>query len=70
MRLTSTLIYTEIEATWHVMPVICCLYFQDYIDINMTFYMHSQVPITFTCMWGGGNVTDFLKPPPPKYKGK
>lgn len=42
-----------------------------YIDINMTFYLHSQVPITFTCLWGGGKgIEDFLKPPPPKTKDK
>eukprot|EP01116_Phalansterium_solitarium_P000914 TRINITY_DN1075_c0_g1_i1.p1 TRINITY_DN1075_c0_g1~~TRINITY_DN1075_c0_g1_i1.p1 ORF type:complete len:607 (+),score=221.61 TRINITY_DN1075_c0_g1_i1:865-2685(+) len=44
----------------------------DYIDINMTFMLHSQVPITFMCDWGGvgHNVSQFLKPPPPKYKDK
>lgn len=41
----------------------------DFIDINMTFYMQSQVPITFTCMWGGGKLEDLLLPPPPKTKG-
>eukprot|EP01114_Cavostelium_apophysatum_P013916 TRINITY_DN3476_c0_g1_i1.p1 TRINITY_DN3476_c0_g1~~TRINITY_DN3476_c0_g1_i1.p1 ORF type:complete len:612 (+),score=103.82 TRINITY_DN3476_c0_g1_i1:87-1922(+) len=40
--------------------------YMDYIDGNFTFYLHSQVPITFTCLWGGGNMTDFLKPHPPK----
>ena len=44
-----------------------------YIDINMTYYLNSQVPITFTCLWGGVGLEDglfhFLKPPPPKSKG-
>lgn len=35
----------------------------------MTFVLDAAVPITFTCMWGGGNFSDFLKPPPPKSKG-
>eukprot|EP01114_Cavostelium_apophysatum_P009638 TRINITY_DN2285_c0_g1_i2.p1 TRINITY_DN2285_c0_g1~~TRINITY_DN2285_c0_g1_i2.p1 ORF type:complete len:606 (+),score=145.63 TRINITY_DN2285_c0_g1_i2:116-1933(+) len=43
----------------------------DHIDINFTYYLDSQVPLTFTCMWGGGmNISDLLKPHPPKTKDK
>jgi len=41
----------------------------NYIDANFTYYLHSQVPLTFT-LWGGGNFSDLLKPPPPKTKDK
>jgi len=44
--------------------------YMHYIDTNFTYYLHSQVPLTFTCLWGGGNFSDFLKPPPPKAKDK
>jgi hypothetical protein len=36
----------------------------------MTYYLHSQVPITFMCMWGGGQRSDLLKPHPPKSREK
>lgn len=40
----------------------------------MTFYLQSQIPITFTCLWGGFGLEDginhFLKPPPPKSSKK
>eukprot|EP01116_Phalansterium_solitarium_P016007 TRINITY_DN3615_c0_g1_i1.p1 TRINITY_DN3615_c0_g1~~TRINITY_DN3615_c0_g1_i1.p1 ORF type:complete len:606 (+),score=163.98 TRINITY_DN3615_c0_g1_i1:99-1916(+) len=41
-----------------------------YIDINFTYYLNSQVPLTFTCLWGGvgSNVSHFLEPHPPKTK--
>lgn len=32
------------------------------IDMNMTYSQKSQVPISLTCMWGGGNLEDFLIP--------
>eukprot|EP01116_Phalansterium_solitarium_P000917 TRINITY_DN1075_c0_g3_i2.p1 TRINITY_DN1075_c0_g3~~TRINITY_DN1075_c0_g3_i2.p1 ORF type:complete len:611 (+),score=192.62 TRINITY_DN1075_c0_g3_i2:38-1834(+) len=44
-----------------------------YVDINMTFSQDSQVPITFTCLWGGGygkGINDFLIPPAEKPKGR
>jgi len=44
--------------------------YMDYIDINMTYSLNSQVPITLTCLWGGGNVSDLLEPPPKKSKEK
>jgi len=44
--------------------------YMNYIDVNFTYYLESQVPITFTCMWGGGTFEDLLKPPPPKSKDK
>jgi Glycosyltransferase family 10 (fucosyltransferase) C-term/Concanavalin A-like lectin/glucanases superfamily len=53
--------------------------YMDYIDINATYYLHSQVPVTFTCLWGGVGYDSktkiptsdvFLKPPKKKSKDK
>jgi hypothetical protein len=34
------------------------------MEINMTYDMRNQVPVTFHCLWGGDfSIEDFLKPP-------
>lgn len=68
MRLTIIFTYMETQDTWFASSK-SSLISQYYIDANFTYYLHSQVPLTFTCLWGGGNFSDFLKPPPPKEKG-
>eukprot|EP01119_Soliformovum_irregulare_P020604 TRINITY_DN6702_c0_g1_i2.p1 TRINITY_DN6702_c0_g1~~TRINITY_DN6702_c0_g1_i2.p1 ORF type:complete len:683 (+),score=225.28 TRINITY_DN6702_c0_g1_i2:25-2073(+) len=44
--------------------------FLELMDAHMTYDQDADVPQTFTCMWGGGNLTDLLKMPPKKAKDK
>eukprot|EP01103_Thecamoeba_quadrilineata_P001536 TRINITY_DN1138_c0_g1_i4.p2 TRINITY_DN1138_c0_g1~~TRINITY_DN1138_c0_g1_i4.p2 ORF type:complete len:289 (+),score=58.15 TRINITY_DN1138_c0_g1_i4:836-1702(+) len=44
------------------------VYLNELMDIEMNFNQTSDVPISFLCSWGGGDLMDLLKPPPPKPK--
>lgn len=51
---------------YHYFPLQIQRPWQIMMDMNMTFQEQDDVQVTFTCNWGGGELSDYLRPPKPK----
>eukprot|EP01112_Ceratiomyxa_fruticulosa_P021224 TRINITY_DN73_c0_g4_i1.p1 TRINITY_DN73_c0_g4~~TRINITY_DN73_c0_g4_i1.p1 ORF type:complete len:629 (-),score=106.10 TRINITY_DN73_c0_g4_i1:63-1949(-) len=43
-------------------PIVESKPYQNQMDIKMSYIQNSDVPFTYFCNWGGGEINDFLKP--------